>query len=180
MNGGRLAWAGVTSPPTADVPSTDLADLIATDHRVIDKLFTDLASEREDRFLLAHRLLDEVATHTAAEQQILYPALRDIVPGGVELANRGQAEHQSMRRALETIERTHPGDAEFEEAVTTLAAEMRAHAPAEEAELLPALRDAVGSAPLLELGAIYAQMKESYPSGLQALPADIPEPKLLS
>ena len=160
--------------------STDLAELIARDHRAIDELFIALATEREDRFPLAHRLLDELATHTAAEQQILYPALRDIVPGGVELANRGQSEHQSMRRAMETIERTHPGDAEFEEALTTLAAEMRAHAPVEEAEILPALRDAVGDQPLLELGAIYAQMKESYPSGLQALPADIPEPKLLS
>ena len=112
----------MTTPPT----STDLAELIAHDHRVIDELFTALATERQDRFPLAHRLLDELATHTAAEQQILYPALRDIVPGGIEMANRAQSEHQTMRRAMETIERTHPGDAEFEEALTALAAEMRA------------------------------------------------------
>ena len=167
--------------PTTDDPTgpTDLAELIARDHRAIEELFTALATERADRFPLAHRLLDELATHTAAEQQILYPALRDIVPGGVDMGNQAQSEHQSMRRAMETIEASHPGDAAFEDAITSLAAELAAHVPVEENEWLPALRDAVGTRPLLELGAIYAQMKESYPTGLQALPADIPEPKLL-
>ena len=163
----------------AAAASTDLADLIARDHRVIEDLFAALATERADRFPLAHRLLDELATHTAAELQILYPALRDIVPGGVEMANKAQAEHQSMRRAMETIEQSHPGDADFEEALSNLAAEMRAHTPVEEDEWLPALRDAVGTQPLVDLGAIYAQMKDSYPSGLQALAADIPEPRIL-
>jgi iron-sulfur cluster repair protein YtfE (RIC family) len=177
----RLAWTGVTEPTESieSTGSTDLAELVARDHRVIDELFTALGTERQDRLMLAHRLLDELATHTAAEQQILYPALRDIVPGGVAMANRAQTDHQAMRRAMEVVEGAHPGEARFEEALTALAEEVRAHAPVEEAELLPALREAVGDQPLRDLGAIYVRMKESYPSGLQALAADIPEPRLL-
>ncbi|HVW34824.1 MAG TPA: hemerythrin domain-containing protein, partial [Acidimicrobiia bacterium] len=83
----------------------DLSELIVHDHRVIAGLLGALGDRtRADRFALAHRLIDEVATHTAAELQILYPALRDIVPGGVEMANRGQADHDALRPALVALE----------------------------------------------------------------------------
>src|ERR1044072_7535812 len=88
-------------PPSAascrepSMPS-DLATLIAHDHQVITKLLDALGdTTRADRFPLAHRVIDEIAAHTAAELQILYPALRDIVPGGVALANRGPTDHDT-------------------------------------------------------------------------------------
>ncbi|HEV7685894.1 MAG TPA: hemerythrin domain-containing protein, partial [Acidimicrobiia bacterium] len=89
----------------------DLTELIAHDHQLITTLLATVADrERADRFPIAHRLLDELATHTAAELQILYPALRDIVPGGVELANRGQTDHDTLRPLLVALEQAHPDD----------------------------------------------------------------------
>ena len=87
----------------------DLTELIAHDHRVVAGLVEGLQDAgRADRFPLAHRLLDELATHMAAELQILFPALRDIVPGGVELANRGQSDHDTLRPILVALSRRTP------------------------------------------------------------------------
>jgi Hemerythrin HHE cation binding domain len=115
--------------------------------------------------------------HTATEQQLLYPALRDIVPGGIELADQAQVEHQAMRRALITLEDTHPGQAPFERALVDLRAELEAHVPVEENQLLPALTEVIGADKMEELGVLYLQIRDSLPTGLQSLPADIPDPE---
>ena len=156
----------------------DLAGLIAHDHRVITGLLAAVADrDRADCFPLAHRLLDEVAAHTAAELQILYPALRDIVPGGVEMANRGQTDHDTMRPVLVALERAHPDDAAFDDVVRGLAAAVDGHVPPVENEFLPALAAVVGAGTMLELGAVYASLKDSLPAGLEALPGAAPGPK---
>ena len=159
----------------------DLTELIAHDHQVIARLLAAVADpERADRFPVAHRLLDELATHTAAELQILYPALRDIVPGGVELANRGQTDHDTLRPLLVALEQAHPDDAAFDDVVKGLAAAVHGHVPPVENEFLPALAAVVGAETMLELGGVYASLKHNMPSGLEALPGAAPGPKFKS
>ena len=156
----------------------DLAELVAHDHQVIAGLLAAVAdSERADRFPLAHRLLDALSSHTAAELQILYPALRDIVPGGVELANRGQADHDTLRPLLVALDRSHPDDPAFDDVVRGVGAAVEGHAPLVEDELLPALAAVVGPGSMAELGAVYASVKDSLPTGLEALPGAAPGPR---
>jgi hemerythrin superfamily protein len=155
----------------------DLAELIVAEHHVIDELLQALETEREDRFQLAHRFIDALAAHAAAELQILYPALRDIVPGGRDMANQGQIDHEAMRSRLITLETSYPGETAFEEALGELAAEVRKHVPVEENEYLPALRDVIGEDKMREMGTIYAQVRENTPSGLQAMPPTESSPK---
>ena len=156
----------------------DLAELVAHDHQVIAGLLAAVAdSERADRFPLAHRLLDALSSHTAAELQILYPALRDIVPGGVEMANRGQTDHDTLRPVLVALEQAHPDDSAFEDVVRGVAAAVAGHVPPVENEFLPALEAVVGAGTMRELGAVYASLKDNLPSGLDALPGSAPGPR---
>jgi hypothetical protein len=155
----------------------DLAELVAHDHRVITGLLETLGDPgRADRFPLAHRVLDELASHMAAELQILHPALRDIVPGGVELANRGQTDHDTLRPILVALEQAHPDDDSFDDLVRGLTTAAEGHGPPVENEFIPALRAVVGQEAMLELGAVYASVKENLPSGLEALPGANPGP----
>ena len=155
----------------------DLATLIALDHQVIAGLLAALGdTERADRFPLAHRVIDELAAHTAAELQILYPALRDIVPGGVELANRGQTDHDTLRPVLVALEQAHPDAAGFDDVVRGVATAFAGHVPPVENEFLPALRAVIGEPAMLELGAVYASLKDNLPAGLDALPGASPGP----
>jgi hypothetical protein len=156
----------------------DLTELIAHDHQVINGLLAAIRDPaRADRFPLTHRLLDELATHTAAELQILYPALRDIVPGGVEMANRGQTDHDTLRPVLVALEESHPDDPAFDDVVRGVGAAVDAHVPPVENEFLPALQAVVGEESMLELGRVFASLKESLPGGLDALPGAAPGPR---
>ena len=155
----------------------DLAELIAHDHQVIAGLLEVLEdTTRADRFPLAHRLIDELATHIAAELQILHPALRDIVPGGVELANRGQTDHDTLRPVLQALGRSHPDDPAFDDVVRGVATAFEGHAAPVENEFLPALADVIGPVAMLEMGAVYSSLKDSLPAGLDSLPGANPGP----
>ena len=157
--------------------TTDLASLVAHDHQVVTKLLVALQdTTRADRFPLAHRVIDEIAAHIAAELQILYPALRDIVPGGVALANRGQTDHDTLRPILVALEQAHPDDASFEDVVRGVAVAFEGHVPPVENEFLPALESVIGAAAMQEMGAVYASLKDNLPSGLEALPGANPSP----
>lgn len=158
-----------------DLP--DLSELIIHEHRVIDGLLAALSTDREDRFILAHRLIDELSAHTAAETQVLHPALRDIVPGGAEMADIGQRDHEAIRVALTALERGQPGDPGFEDALGAVARHMGDHVPVEENEHLPALSSVIGPEAMAELGLIYSQVRETVPMGLQGLPATGRDPR---
>ena len=155
----------------------DMAELITHEHRVIDGLLGTLAGERDDRFSLAHRLIDEVAAHIAAEQQVFYPALRDIVPGGGAMANRGQEEHRRLRAALERIEAGHPGDGDFEGSLSDVRTLMAEHGQHQESEAIPALSRIIGPLAMGDMGAVYASVRLNTPSGLQGLAPDHPGPQ---
>lgn len=155
----------------------DLAELIVHEHRVIDGLLAALATDRDDRVILAHRLIDELAAHTAAETQVLHPALRDIVPGGAEMASAEQADHEAIRAALVALEEGYPGEEGFEAALTELSGHMHGHVPVEENEHLPALSSVIGPQAMGELGLVYSQIKETIPTGLQGMPVSERDPK---
>ena len=157
--------------------ASDLGSVIAAEHRRVGDLLAALATARHDRFPLAHRLIDELAAHTAAELQVFYPALRDIVPGGIAMADQAQGDHRGMRAALVAVEGSHPGDAEFESALATITGLVDEHAPLEENELVPALAAVIGPASMAELGAVYSQIRDALPSGLQCLPPDAQGPR---
>ena len=132
---------------------TDLASLIAHDHRVITTLLDALGdTTRADRFPLAHRVLDEIA------------------------ADRGQTDYDTLRPILVALEQAHPDDASFDDVVRGLAAAVEGHVSPVENEFLPALEAVIGAPAMQELGAVYASLKDNLPSGLQALPGATPGP----
>ncbi|MGH8992150.1 MAG: hemerythrin domain-containing protein [Acidimicrobiia bacterium] len=151
--------------------------MIAYEHRVIDGLVEALGADREDRFPIAHRVVDEVAAHIAAVTQVLLPALRDIVPGGAEMANQAQGLLQELRGALAALEQGYPGDPGFETAVESVAGLLRRHVPVEESEHLPALSAIIGGDAMADLGRVWSQIKDHIPGGLDAMPAADSNPR---
>lgn len=143
---------------------SDLAELIATDHRKVEGLFEQLDSGQGDRKRLVDQVIDELTAHTAGEEQVVYPALRDMVPGGGGMADRALAEHKSMKEAISKLEQGQPGDLDFETALRNLMSEVRDHVPEEENELLPALRMVIGEDKMAELGDVFHQVKGTIPS----------------
>jgi acetyl esterase len=142
----------------------DIAEIIAKDHRTVEGMFEEIGRGGGDERRLADAMSDELTAHATAEEQVFYPALRDMVPDGSKMATQGQKEHKIMKEALAKLRRSQPGDTEFESAMRTLQSEVLSHAPVEENEWLPALRSVIGEDKMRELGAIFQEVKGTVPT----------------
>jgi hemerythrin superfamily protein len=143
----------------------DVADLIRADHRRVEEMFDMLESGSGDRRTLVNQMIDELTAHAAAEEQIVYPAIRDMVPNGREMADRAASEHAAMKQSMKILQDNEPGEGRFDRALASLISEVRGHVPAEENELLPALKQVVGEDSMEQLCSLFEQVKGTIPTG---------------
>ena len=144
--------------------ATDIAEMIANDHRTVEGLYGEISEGGGDARKLADTLIEEMTAHAAAEEQVFYPALRDMVPGGAKVATQAQKEHEIIEDMLGKLRRNQPGDTEFESALDTLGSEVLSHAAVEENDWLPALRSVIGEDKMRELGGIFEEVKGTLPT----------------
>jgi hemerythrin superfamily protein len=137
----------------------DVAVIIANDHRTVEQLFSQLESGEGDRRRLVDQVIGELTAHAEAEEQVVYPAIRDMVPGGSAMAKESINEHKTMKQQISKLERGEPGEQEFENALTALIDAVRDHIPEEENEILPALRQVIGQDKMEELGKVFEDVK---------------------
>lgn len=129
--------AGGHPPPSTQ----DALELLFADHRRIDHLLDDCARlaaaaghSEADRSGLLARLGALLLAHTTMEQELFYPALRDI-DARVQGA---EAEHAHFGRQLESLSLPGLDGGGFAEALDSLARSVRAHMSDEELHLFPA------------------------------------------
>jgi hemerythrin superfamily protein len=142
---------------------TDVAALVAADHREVEALFDQLDAGTGDRGAIAQEVVRLLSRHAVAEEQVLYPALR-AAEGGDQLADHAIQEHQVVKDALSRVQRGDPDDEGFGSSLTTVMEEVRLHANQEEAELLPLLREVVGEERMAELGRDYVAARDKAPT----------------
>lgn len=147
--------------------SPDLIDVIISDHREVERVFTELeqgavASER--RKDLVNHVITELVRHSVAEEQYMYPAAREALPDGDEIADREIQEHAEAERVMKELEGIEATDPRFEELLRTLMADIRHHIQDEESTLLPRLREACSEKQLRELGEKIVQAKRRAPT----------------
>jgi len=140
----------------------DIDHQIADDHAVVERQFQHLEAGRGDRRTLVDQVHFELALHATAEEVVLYPEL--VKHGMQEDSDEARGEHQVMKDALVVLDRTEPGEPEFEEALTTLIAEVRHHVPEEEQDMLPGIRAKVGAERMAELGEEFLAAKRKAPT----------------
>ena len=125
-------------PVGGETTGRNAVDVIAGQHRELIGLCDRLAGHHDDR-----RLVDVViatlSRHLSAEQQYLYPAVRTVVPGGDELADRELAEDHGLLVVLKRLAKADRGRPEYRDLVAEVIAAVRRHIDADAAELLPVL-----------------------------------------
>lgn len=144
-----------------------MTELLATDHRAVEGLLAVLDADRAsgrhgNRAGLMRQLTIEVLGHSAAEETVVYPAVRaKIDPGRAEQALH---DHLDVERTLKVIERLRPDDADFDVELGTLAAQLHSHIADEEEWIFPLLRAAFSPAQLVELGVKAQAVKRRAPT----------------
>lgn len=160
---------------------TQDADVIAVlthDHREVEQMFTALEqlgeSDTDRRRQLTEKVIIELVRHSVAEEVYLYPAVRELLPGGDQLADRELAEHAEAEQTMKQLEQTDadvPGHAAL---LNQLMNEIRAHVHEEEGELFPRLRGSATPEQLAELGHKVQAVKKIAPTRPHPAAPDTP------
>jgi hemerythrin superfamily protein len=144
----------------------NLVDDIITDHREFESIFGELESAGDPRTQpeLVEHVIAGLVRHSVAEEQYLYPAARDVLPDGDELADHELKEHAEAEEVMKAIEKAGPDDAKYDDLVRELIADIRHHVEDEENDLLPKLRDACSAEQLGELSEKFQRAKSMAPT----------------
>lgn len=118
-------------------------DLLVQDHKLVKKLLEELCATTEravkKRAELLQRIEQELQIHTALEEDILYPAIKQA--GGKEEAKmyyEAKEEHRTVDAlVLPDLLHTQPGTLEFAGRVKVMKELLEHHIEEEEEELFP-------------------------------------------
>lgn len=145
----------------------NLIDVIMADHREVEAVFAELESGQgspQHRRDLADHVIAELVRHSVAEEQHMYPAARDALSDGDEIADHELEEHAEAERVMKSLDGLDPEDSKFDELIGKLIADIRHHVEDEETDLLPRLRENCTEEQLQDLGEKVLQAKKLAPT----------------
>jgi hemerythrin superfamily protein len=116
---------------------------------------------------VARKILEELDVHTAIEEEIFYPAVKDLSEEIAESVAEGYQEHHVVKLLMEEIGEVRPGQEEWEAKLTVLIENVEHHAEEEETTMFPEVRSATD-------GDIRAQLAEQ----LEARKAEMGAPTM--
>ncbi|MCB5179781.1 hemerythrin domain-containing protein [Streptomyces antimicrobicus] len=161
----------------------DVVQELVADHDEVKDYFQQLAkaTEPERRREIADQLTIELVRHSVAEEQHLYPAVREHLEDGDRIADKEIADHSAAEEEMKRLESLDAAGEEFTQCVVRLRAEVLAHIKDEEENLFPALRRNCPQQTLDELGEYIRRAKELAPTRPHpSSPSKPPANKLLA
>lgn len=137
---------GKLSPPITKMIRLDHSHVMVTAH----KYTADASAERKQAIVETVCLALEI--HAQLEEEIFYPALREVDADNEVLA-KAKPEHDEMRRVIAELRSMQSSDGGYDERFMALMRDVLHHVADEETTLLPAAEKLLGDRSLCELGA---------------------------
>jgi hypothetical protein len=137
------------------VATSDVIELILSDHREVERLFATLENE-DVPMAERERALKEVGTlliaHSRGEEDVVYPAIRESAPDEDADVEDSVAEHDHVEELLEQL-LGMPMDAPGADGLlAAMIGEVRHHVEEEQEDILPAFAQASDEETRAELG----------------------------
>lgn len=135
------------SKQQADVKKTAAAanavELLKAEHQEVAELFDAFESaDTAEQQALAEQVCQKLTVHARIEEEILYPAAKDVLEeGDVDLVNEAAVEHATLKDLIVKIEAMDATDEPYKATVTVLSEYVKHHVEEEETELFPLLQD---------------------------------------
>jgi hemerythrin superfamily protein len=156
----------------------NVVELLKDDHRIVEKLFETYEEnpQRADVPAILRQVAEALTLHTEVEEEILYPEARRSLQDGEDRVKKALAEHAKVAELIEEIESRSGKSDDTSEKIGSLKAAVEHHVEEEEAELFPALEDALDEERLEQLGEEILKKKRegagSMPSARRKLKRD--------
>jgi hemerythrin-like domain-containing protein len=160
--------------------------LLEKQHRHVEAIFKKLESGHSDPQPLLEDLANSLAAHMAIEQEIFYPAIREI---DEDMVRESFEEHALAEIALKRLLATDHEDPSFQARVTATMELIKHHVSEEEEELFPEVEKELDDDELAELGkrmkarfdeVVAEGFEASVPKGFAKTSADVAKPKALA
>jgi hemerythrin superfamily protein len=140
----------------------DACDLLDADHIAVKHLFVEYArlafaggnAAAADKLALAQKICLELTVHAQIEEEIFYPALREVIDEP-ELLDEAEAEHQEAKALIAQIQAMGQADAAMDDLVAELNRAIGQHVKEERDELFTKTR-----ASDIDLDALGAQLQQ--------------------
>ncbi len=143
----------------------DPIELITSDHRRVEALFTEYEALDEEEYErkqeLADSIMDELEAHTEMEETIAYPVFTEALSGDENLVEEAYAEHGVAKTIIDELHGLDPEDSQFDAKMLLLKETIAHHVEEEERDLLPRAKENVGEDEMARIGAEMQAFKDA-------------------
>jgi hemerythrin-like domain-containing protein len=146
----------------------DAITMLKEDHKTVEQLFKRFEKAGDRAFAekrkLADRIVEELSTHAAIEEQVFYPVARATVPDTEDVVLESLEEHHIVKWVLSELDGMDPAEERFDAKMTVLIENVRHHVEEEEQEFFPKVRAELDRNALAEVGQAMETAKQMAPS----------------
>ena len=118
-------------------------DLLVSDHREVKALFkeydklVEAQAESGEKQAMALQICTMLTAHATAEEELFYPAAREVLDDDENLVDEADVEHACAKELIAQIEAGSPDDALYDAKVKVLGEYIDHHVKEEEGEMFP-------------------------------------------
>ena len=135
------------------------------DHVLLDALLADLGrTTGEDQDAVLNRICRLVFPHAFAEESVIWPEMRRVLPDGEQLTLQVEQEHQEVNELFVRLEDRSTGPEERQRLLDRLVEVLREDVRDEEDVLLPRLQEAIDVRRLRRLGVAWEAVRRTAPT----------------
>lgn len=144
--------------------SHDAIQLLTNDHKEVKKLFKaydqlmEADGDNDEKQTLAQQICTMLTAHATVEEELFYPAAREVLADDEDLVDEADVEHASAKALIAQIESSTPEDPLYDAKVKVLGEYIDHHVKEEEGEMFPKVKKS--DLDLEQLGADMAARKE--------------------
>ena len=148
-------------------------DLLKEDHDKVKKAFKEFEkmdrSDTETCRQVVRSVCDDLRAHTAVEEEIFYPAVREAIDDD-DLLNEAAVEHETAKMLIDQLANMDADDPNYYATFTVLGEYVMHHVKEEESEMFPQAKKAEGL-DLQALGESIRTRKEELMADMEKAPA---------
>ena len=130
--------------PPAAVDSSDVTQILHKDHQKVSELFFQYSGLAKDNLAgkskLVLQIIKELTAHAKVEEELVYPAVREVDDEAADLIDEADTEHHVVKFLISELSEMEADDDHFDAKVAVLAELVKHHVQEEEKEIFEALR----------------------------------------
>ena len=143
----KKASTKAASKPSGN-STPDAIALLKADHAEVKKCFqayqklVDAEADGSERQSLAEKVCGLLTVHATIEEEIFYPAAREVLGDEVDLVDEADVEHASAKELIAQIQSMNPDEDHYDAKVKVLGEYIDHHVQEEQDELFPKVKKA--------------------------------------